>query len=136
MKTAVKISAALVCAAMAACAAAEVEEVKEITAALKERLLPADEKFLSHDAILNEVAAADVAADNAWRSLKSREEYDAHRAKLHAKYVEAIGGLKFERTPLNAKVTEKIARSGYRIEKVIFESRPGVFVTGLLFLPD
>lgn len=136
MKTAVKISAALVCAAMAACAAAEVVEVKEITAALKERLLPADEKFLSHDAILNEVAAADVAADNAWRSLKSREEYDAHRAKLRAKYVEAIGGLRFERTPLNAKVTEKIARSGYRIEKVIFESRPGVFVTGLLFLPD
>ena len=110
MKTAVKIFAALVCAAMAACAAAEVEEVKEITAALKERLLPVDEKFLSHDAILNEVAAADIAADNAWRSLKSREEYDAHRAKLHAKYVEAIGGLKFERTPLNAKVTEKIAR--------------------------
>ena len=136
MKTAVKISAALVCAAMSACAAAEVEEVKEITTALKERLLPAEETFLSHDAILNEVAAADIAADNAWRSLKSREEYDAHRAKLHAKYVEAIGGLKFERTPLNAKVTEKIARSGYRIEKVIFESRPGVFVTGLLFLPD
>jgi dienelactone hydrolase len=136
MKTAVKISAALVCAAMAVCAAAEVVEVKEITAALRERLLPAGEKFLSHDAILKELSAADAAADNAWRALKSREEYDAYRAKMLAKYTEAIGGLKLERTPLNAKVVEKIARSGYRIEKVIFESRPGVFVTGLLFLPD
>lgn len=136
MNTTAKFLAALMCVAMAACVHAEVKEVKEITAALKTRLLSAEEKFLSHDAILKEVAVADVAADNAWRALKSREEYDAHRAKLHAKYVEAIGGLRFERTPLNAKVVAKVARNGYSVEKVIFESRPGVFVTGLLFVPD
>lgn len=41
-----------------------------------------------------------------------------------------------ERTPLNARVTGVIQRPGYRIEKVVFESRPGLFVTGCVYLPD
>lgn len=108
----------------------------EITSALRTRLLPPDAKFLAHDIVLRELSAADKSADNAWRSLKDRAAYDSHRKIMREMYVKAIGGLKFERTPLNAKATEKVARDGYRIEKVIFESRPGVYVTGLLFLPD
>ena len=107
-----------------------------ITQALAESLLPKDSKFLAHDAILAELSAADKAADNAWRALKSRAEYDAYRKAMHARYVNAVGGFDIPRTPLNAKVVEKIARDGYRIEKILFESRPGVYVTGLLFLPD
>ena len=37
-------------------------------------------------------AAADKAADDAWRALKSREEYDADRAKLREMMIDAIGG--------------------------------------------
>ena len=40
-----------------------------------------------------------------------------------------------EKTPLNAKVTKTLEREGYRIENVIFESRPGYLVTGNLYLP-
>jgi len=40
------------------------------------------------------------------------------------------------RTPLNAKVTGVIQRQGYRIEKIIFDSRPGFPVTGHLYVPD
>ncbi len=40
------------------------------------------------------------------------------------------------RTPLNAEVTGVIKRDGYRIEKVVFESRPGFPVTGHLYVPD
>ena len=90
----------------------------------------------SFTAVFNEVEAADAAADAAWRNLKSRAEYDAHRAKLHAKYVEAVGGFPSEKCPLNAKVVKRVARDGYRAEKVIYESLPGVYVTGLMFLPD
>ncbi len=49
--------------------------------------------------------------------------------------LEALGEFP-EKTPLNAKVTGRIACDGYRIEKVIFESRPGLFVTALLYLPE
>ncbi|MFC1614458.1 alpha/beta hydrolase family protein [Gemmatimonadota bacterium] len=41
-----------------------------------------------------------------------------------------------EKTPLNARVTGTVNRPGYRIEKVIYESQPGFYVTGCLFIPD
>ena len=40
-----------------------------------------------------------------------------------------------ERTPLNARVTRTVERDGYRIENVIFESRPGFPVTANLYVP-
>lgn len=41
-----------------------------------------------------------------------------------------------ERTPLHAKVVGRIDRGGYTIEKVIYQSRPGVYVTANLYLPS
>ena len=40
-----------------------------------------------------------------------------------------------EKSPLNARVTGTIERDAYTIEKVIFESRPGLPVTGNLYVP-
>ena len=40
-----------------------------------------------------------------------------------------------EKTPLNARTTRVIERDTYRIENVIFESRPGFFVTANLYIP-
>lgn len=40
------------------------------------------------------------------------------------------------KTPLNAQIRGIIQKDGYRIEKVIFESRPNFFVTGILYVPD
>ncbi len=41
-----------------------------------------------------------------------------------------------ERTPLNAVIHGKVAREGFTVEKVYFESMPGFYVTGLLFRPE
>ena len=122
----------------AAAGAAEVwpDVQREIEDALGTRILPPGTELSAHNAILKELCAADKAADDAWRALKSRAEYDAYRARMRERLVTAIGGLGFERTSLNAKVTEKIQRDGYSIEKVLFESRPGVYVTALAFVPD
>ncbi|HXX92631.1 MAG TPA: acetylxylan esterase, partial [Planctomycetota bacterium] len=40
-----------------------------------------------------------------------------------------------ERTPLGARIWGKVERPGFTVEKVAFESVPGLFVTGLLFRP-
>jgi len=40
-----------------------------------------------------------------------------------------------ERTPLNPRVTGTVERDGYRIENVVFESRPGFPVTANLYIP-
>src|SRR6185312_4374268 len=39
------------------------------------------------------------------------------------------------RTPLNARVTGSLERGAYRVEKVLFESRPGFPVAANLYLP-
>ena len=44
------------------------------------------------------------------------------------------GGLP-ERTPLNLRTTGELDRGQYRIEKQVYESRPGLFVTANLYLP-
>jgi len=41
-----------------------------------------------------------------------------------------------ERTPLNARVTGVVKRKTYRIENVIFDSRPGFPVTANLYIPN
>jgi dienelactone hydrolase len=40
------------------------------------------------------------------------------------------------RTPLNARITGTIKRKGYRIEKLVFDSRPDFPVTAHLYVPD
>ncbi|MBR9997934.1 MAG: acetylxylan esterase [Cyclobacteriaceae bacterium] len=40
------------------------------------------------------------------------------------------------KTPLNPKITGIINRDGYRIEKIIYESLPGYYVTGAIYIPD
>ncbi|MFT5467485.1 MAG: dienelactone hydrolase, partial [Verrucomicrobiales bacterium] len=41
-----------------------------------------------------------------------------------------------EKTPLNPVIHGKFERPGFTVEKVYFESYPGLFVTGLLFRPE
>lgn len=41
-----------------------------------------------------------------------------------------------ERTPLRAQVTGVLERPAYRIEKLVFQSMPGLYVTGNLYVPN
>lgn len=59
--------------------------------------------------------------------MKLRDEV---RQKLRA----CFGALP-ERTPLNARITGKVERDAYTIEKLIYESRPGYPVTANLYVP-
>jgi cephalosporin-C deacetylase-like acetyl esterase len=45
-----------------------------------------------------------------------------------------LGG-PLDRTPLNARVIGVVERPGYRIEKIVFESRPKLYVTANLYVP-
>jgi cephalosporin-C deacetylase-like acetyl esterase len=58
----------------------------------------------------------------------------ARRKLVRATILESIGGLP-ERTPLNARITGTLDRGDYKIEKIVFESQPGFFVTASLYLP-
>jgi cephalosporin-C deacetylase-like acetyl esterase len=74
-------------------------------------------------------------------------KWDAERAKIHTaadveernRFVrEAVRKMTHgtpERNPLNAVVVRTHQRDGYRIENVMFESRPDFWVTGSLYVP-
>jgi cephalosporin-C deacetylase-like acetyl esterase len=46
-----------------------------------------------------------------------------------------LAGVMPEKTALNPRTTGALDRTGYRIEKLVYESRPGLFVTANLYLP-
>jgi hypothetical protein len=69
-------------------------------------------------------------------AVKTEDDVARLQAELREKLLAAIGGLPSEKTPLNAQVTGRIQMTGFRIEKVIFESLPGIFVTALVYVPE
>ena len=66
--------------------------------------------------------------------LKSAEDWDRHAAFIRSS-MSAWTGPFPKRTPLRARVTGRINRDGYTLEKILFESRPRFFVSANLYLP-
>jgi cephalosporin-C deacetylase-like acetyl esterase len=68
-------------------------------------------------------------------ALKTPEDVQRRQEELRAKFIQALGGLP-EKTPLNARVVGAEQRDGYRVERVVYESRPQHHVTATLYLPQ
>jgi len=67
----------------------------------------------------------------------TREEWERRTAELRPRVMRALGLDPLpERTPLNAQVLGETQKDGYRIQRVIFESRPGLVVTANVYVPD
>ena len=69
-------------------------------------------------------------------SLDSPEKITKRQIELKAKFIAAIGGFPKEKSPLNAKVVGSLKGEGFRVENVIYESRPNHHVTANLYIPD
>ncbi len=67
--------------------------------------------------------------------LKSPDDVRKRQEMLRARMIDALGGFP-AKTPLKPQIVGKEQRDGYRIEKVIYESRPNHHVTATLYLPD
>ena len=103
--------------------------------ALAQKFLPPASDMLTFTTISQKLHEMDVDADVAWTKLADRAAYDAYRKSVHAKMMAAMGEWP-ARTPLNARTVATVKKDGYRIEKVIFESMPNLFVTANLFVPE
>ena len=125
MKKLLVVSAGLSCLAASA----------DIGKALGQKFLPPASDMLTFTTISQKLHEMDVDADVAWMKLSNRAEYDAYRRQMHGRMMAAMGEWP-ERTPLNARTVATVKREGYRIEKVLFESMPKLFVTANLFIPD
>jgi dienelactone hydrolase len=55
--------------------------------------------------------------------------------EVRREVLRGMGWLPDTRGPLHARITNSVARDGYRIDGLVFESLPGLFVTANLYVP-
>jgi len=89
---------------------------------------------MTHEFFVEQVRAAERRGLAIKQALKTKADAEVYVKSVRGKIAAAFGPMP-ERTPLNAKTVDVVERDTYRIEKVIFESRPGFFVTANLYVP-
>jgi len=69
------------------------------------------------------------------RALRRPQDFEKYQQYMRDGYHTLLGDFP-EKTPLDAEVTGTVQCEGYRIENVVYQSRPGFYVTGNLYLPE
>jgi dienelactone hydrolase len=83
---------------------------------------------------VDRVRRAEEAGLKAKAALSTKAEAEAYVREVRRKISECFGPFP-EKTPLKPRVTGVVERDQYKIENVIFESRPGFLVTANLYVP-
>lgn len=83
---------------------------------------------------VDRVERIERAADRVRDQLKTKDDAEAYVRDVQERIRRSFGPFP-EKTPLNPRVTRVVERDAYRIENVIFESRPGFLVTANLYVP-
>jgi dienelactone hydrolase len=78
-------------------------------------------------------AAIMRANDNAPATL---EDWQKTRSDLRDLLLKAWGGFPAEPCPLEPRKLGEIVRDGYRVEKIVFQTMPGVWMTANAYVPD
>ena len=77
-----------------------------------------------------------------WDHIRAKEALttaDDVRARAHhvrQAFLDSLGGIPQTEEPLNAYSSGVVRRTGYAIEKIVYESQPKVYVPSLLYVPD
>lgn len=80
--------------------------------------------------------AAEI-TDNSLSGFNTLNDWKSIRNKRADEFYEMMGlPPKDYRPPLNVKITGTIQESGYHIEKLYYESLPGLYVRANLYVPD
>ncbi|HET9486979.1 MAG TPA: alpha/beta hydrolase family protein [Chryseosolibacter sp.] len=67
--------------------------------------------------------------------LKDREDWTSRQRTVREKLAKILGPFP-EKTPLEPVITGVIKQDGYQIEKLVYQSHPGFYVTACLYLPS
>src|SRR4051812_21046451 len=67
---------------------------------------------------------------------QTRDGWERRRGGLRAGLLRAWGGFPETPCPLEPRVLGTLKRDGYRVEKLIFQTRPGVWMTANAYVPD
>ncbi|MCA9115159.1 MAG: acetylxylan esterase, partial [Planctomycetaceae bacterium] len=62
--------------------------------------------------------------------------WQAEREAIRRKLLRAWGGFPREAAPLEPRKLGELQRDGYRVEKIVFQTRPGVLMTANAYVPE
>lgn len=85
--------------------------------------------------VTNYIRLLDENRREQFAAMETAADVDALRVRVRAKLAEMWGPFPQEKTPLNPRALGAIERGEYRIERIIYESRPRFFVTANLYRP-
>lgn len=78
----------------------------------------------------------DEARQKAWDAIRDEAGLLKTQDELRQKLLQMIGGLPAVKTDLHPVIIGKISMDGYSIEKLVFQSLPGLYVTALVYVPS
>jgi dienelactone hydrolase len=88
-----------------------------------------------HQYLLDQAHQYFEARRSAISAIKTPEDIARRQQALRAFLLRSLGDMP-QRSPLNAHVVGTLNRAGFRVEKVIFESRPNHHVTANFYVPE
>ena len=79
---------------------------------------------------------AAIARENAlWRQVQSREQWEAFRDQRISALRDSLGQPREDRSPPAFHVADRREGSGFVVENIVYESRPGLWVSANLYRP-
>lgn len=107
-----------------------VEQLRKLDANVSDRKL-AD--LIPND-IRQRLRAANAASTAAWQKIDSRARWEEFRVARLADLKDSLNWPR-ERSPLNIRRTGTLDGDGFAVDNIVFESRPGLWVTANLYRP-
>ncbi len=78
----------------------------------------------------------DEGRQKVWAAIRDESDLLKMQDGIRQKLLQMIGGLPEVKTDLHAVITGKIQMETFRIEKLVFQSLPGIYVTALVYIPN
>ena len=88
------------------------------------------------DEVRNQIKNANAKSTAEWKDIATKEGWQKYAHSKLAQLKTSLGKFPEETTKLNYKVLRSIPRDGYIIACIVFESRPGFWVTANLYRPS
>jgi hypothetical protein len=120
-------------------AAAEKEQIAAALGEVTPNVLPERDReaaaSMVYENTRSRIRAANDKSSEAWRRITTRQQWERFRVEHVEKLRKSIARLPEPPKKLNVRVTGTVEGDGYRIDNVLYETRPGFWVTANLYRP-
>ena len=114
---------------------ADSSQASQTLRVLPERINQVETGKMVRRYLLDQAEKAFLRREAAFEELKTVEQMREHQHRMR-EFLRAQLGDFPERTPLQARIVDRHERDGYSVERILYQSRPGHYVTALLYLPE